>query len=54
MTKKELEEALEGLDDDAQIFVKTDDNEIYCYTIYMAGDKVTSPDVENEITLFCK
>lgn len=54
MTKKELIEAFEGLDDDAQILVKTSDNDDYCYNIYMAGDKVSKPDLQNEITLFCK
>ena len=41
MTKKEVIEAFEGLDDDAQILVKTSDNDDYCYNIYMAGDKVS-------------
>ena len=54
MTVGELINVLDGLDYDAQIYVKTDDNEDYCYRIYMAGDKVIRPDVENEITLFCK
>jgi hypothetical protein len=54
MTKKELIEAFEGLDDDAQILVKTSDNDDYCYNIYMTGDKVSRPDVQNEITLYCK
>ena len=54
MTVKELKDSLEGLDDNGQVYVKTADNEDYYYNIFMAGDKVTRVDLQNEITLYCE
>ncbi len=51
MTKKELLDVLEGLDDEAVIRVSTSDNDIYCYNITGYCDKVADDEVENEITL---
>lgn len=51
MTKKELIDALDGLDDDAVIRVSTIDNDVYDYNIKGWRDKVTGSEVENEITL---
>lgn len=53
MTKSELIKELEGLDDDAQIFVSVPDESGICYNIKWAADKVTGDDVANEITLVC-
>lgn len=53
MRKKDLLQALEGLDDDALIYVQTaplDESEQY-YFIQGFTDKITGDDVENEITL---
>jgi hypothetical protein len=51
MTKKELLKELEGLDDDAIIFVYVKDDTYY----HIAGsvDKVTGVKMQNEITLIC-
>lgn len=54
MTKKELLEVLEGLDDEAVIRVATSDNDIYCYNITGYCDKVTGDDIENEICLLAE
>jgi len=54
MTVSELRKAFEGLDDDAQVYVSTSDNDSYCYNVVSTGDKVTGDDVQNEITLFCR
>lgn len=53
MTKKELIEAMKDLDDDAEVYVQMPDDDVG-YNIAYAGDKVTRPDLQNEITLFCK
>lgn len=50
MTKKELLKELEGLDDDAYIFVYV--NEQY-YCIKGSEDKVAGCKMQNEITLIC-
>lgn len=54
MTKGELLKELEGLDDDAVIYVTgcTETNEYF--HIRGATDKVTGADVQNEITLLCE
>lgn len=54
MTKGELIKILDGLDDNAQIYVSTSDNDDYCYNITDYCDKVTDDGVENEITLLAK
>lgn len=54
MTKGELIKILDGLDDDAQIYISTSDNDIYCYNITDYCDKVTDDEVKNEITLLAK
>ena len=50
MTKKELLKELEGLEDDAFIFVFVD-NEYHC--IAGSEDKVAGCKMQNEITLIC-
>ena len=50
MTKKELLKELEGLDDDAYIFVYV--NEHY-YCIKGSEDKIAGCKMQNEITLIC-
>ena len=54
MTKGELLKELEGLDNDAVIYVTgcTETNE-YFYIIRGVTDKVTGADVQNEVTLVC-
>ena len=54
MTKGELIKILDGLDDDAQIYVCTSDNDDYCYYITGYCDKVADDGIENEITLLAK
>ena len=54
MTKGELIKVLDGLDDSAQIYISTSDNDYYCYYITGYCDKVTDDGVENEITLLAK
>lgn len=50
MTKKELLKELEGLEDDAIIFVYAND----CYFhIASTDDKVAGVKMQNEITLIC-
>jgi hypothetical protein len=51
MTKKELLKELEGLDNDAIIFVYV--NEQY-YHIASCEDKVAGVKMQNEITLICE
>lgn len=53
MTKGELLKELEGLDNDAVIYVTgcTETNEYF--HIQDVTDKVTGADVQNEITLVC-
>ena len=53
MTKGELIEEFEGLDDDAVIYVTgcTETNEYFL--IRGVTDKVTGADVQNEATLVC-
>lgn len=53
MTKGELFKELEGLDDDAVIYVTgcTETNEYF--HIRGVTDKVTGADVQNEVTLVC-
>lgn len=48
MTKRDLMKALEGLDDDAVIYIEADES-IYLFDGFK--DKVTGDKVENEITL---
>ena len=50
MTKKELLKELEGLDDDAIIFVYANDT---YYHIAGSEDKVSGVKMQNEITLIC-
>lgn len=50
MTKKELLKELEGLDDDAIIFVFANDT---YYHIAGSDDKVAGVKMQNEITLIC-
>ena len=50
MTKKELLKELEGLDDDAIIFVYA--NDCY-YHIASTEDRVAGVKMQNEITLIC-
>lgn len=54
MTKKQLIEALDGLDDNAQIQIYCTSAEMsggqYAYDVY-TDDKVTGKDIENEITI---
>ena len=50
MTKKELLKELEGLDDDATIFVFVNDS---YYHIAGSEDKVAGVKMQNEITLIC-
>lgn len=56
MTKRALINALEGLDDDAQVYVYVaDDNmNMILSTLVCVTDKVTGPDVQNEIMLVMK
>ena len=49
-TKKELLKELEGLDDDAIIFVYANDT---YYHIAGTDDKVSGVKMQNEITLIC-
>ncbi len=50
MTKKKLLKELEGLDDDAIIFVYANDT---YYHIAGTDDKVSGVKMQNEITLIC-
>ncbi|MBQ7166823.1 MAG: hypothetical protein IJR93_07775 [Treponema sp.] len=54
MTKKELIDAMDGLDDDAQIQIYCTSAEMsggqYAYDVY-TDDKVTGSDRQNEITI---
>lgn len=52
MTKKQLIEALEGLNNDAEIHVycKSDKQGVFAYDVYL-DDKVTGDTVQNEITI---
>ena len=50
MTKKELLKELEGLDDDAIIFIYANDT---YYHIAGSEDKVSGVKMQNEITLIC-
>ena len=54
MTKAKLIKELEGLDDDAQIYVGIPDDPSVQLNIAYACDKVIGADVQNEITLICK
>lgn len=50
MTKGELIKALEGLDDNARIFIETEELN-YLLDVIDVKDKVVGDDVENEVTL---
>lgn len=50
MTKKQLLELLEQVDDNAIIYVETEEE---IYHIQGVTDVVTGDDVQNEITLVC-
>ena len=50
MTKKELLKELEGLEDDAIVFVYADE---HYYHIAGSEDKVSGVKMQNEITLIC-
>ena len=50
MIKKELLKELEGLDDDAIIFIYANDT---YYHIASVSDKVAGCKMQNEITLIC-
>ena len=56
MTKKDLLNALEGLDDDAQVYVGVADEDMNMIlgTLVSVTDKVTGPDVQNEVMLVMK
>lgn len=54
MTKGQLIRELEGLDDDAQIYVGSADNPSGYYNIEYTCDKVTGNKLQNEITLIIK
>lgn len=53
MTKRALLDALEGLDDDAEVYVYVADEDINMIlsTLVSVTDKVTGPDVQNEVML---
>ena len=51
MTKKDLLKELEGLDDDAIIFIYANDT---YYHIASTEDKVAGVKMKNEITLICE
>lgn len=53
MTKRVLLDALEGLDDDAEVYVYVADEDINMIlsTLVSVTDKVTGPDVQNEVML---
>lgn len=50
MTKAELLKLLEQVDDDAIVYVETEEQ---IYHIRQAIDVVNDDDVQNEITLYC-
>lgn len=50
MTKKELLEILEQVNDEAIIYIGTEEG---CFHIRYVTDIVTGDDVQNEITLEC-
>ncbi len=50
MTKKEVLELLEQVDDEAIVYVETDEG---IYQIRSAVDIVVGDDIQNEITLSC-
>lgn len=50
MTKKQLLELLEQVNDDAIVYVETEEE---IYHIRQAMDVVYGDDVQNEITLYC-
>lgn len=50
MTKAELLKLLEQVDDDAIVYVETEEE---IYHIRQAIDVVNGDDVQNEITLYC-
>lgn len=54
MTKAKLIKELEGLDNDAQIYVGVPDDPSVQMNIAYACDKVTGDKVQNEITLICE
>lgn len=53
MTKRALLDALEGLDDDAEVYVYVadEDYKMILSTLVSVTDKVTGPDVQNEVML---
>lgn len=53
MNKRELLKVLEPLDDEALIYIQTEDNNVHLL-IKFATDIVTGEDVQNEITLYCE
>ena len=54
MTKADLIKALDGLDDDAIIYVQTPADEYITYTVVATCDKVIDKKLQNEITLIGK
>lgn len=56
MTKRQVLDALEGLDDEAQVYVYVADEDINMIlsTLVRVTDKVTGPDVQNEVMLVMK
>lgn len=50
MTKKQLLQELEQVDDDAIVYVETEEA---IYHIQGVTDIITGDDVQNEITLYC-
>ena len=51
MTKKQLLELLKQVDDEAIVYIETDEG---IYQIIGVTDIVTGDDVQNEITLVCQ
>jgi len=56
MTKRQVLNALEGLDDDALVYIGVADDDINMIlgTLVCVTDKVTGPDVQNEVMLVMK
>ena len=51
MTKKELLKWLQGLSDDAVIYIETEDSILH---IVGFNDRVADENLQNEITLICR
>lgn len=53
MTKAQLIKELEGLDDDAIIYVQAETG-LHTYNIKYTCDRVDGTELQNEITLYCE